>query len=99
MVAHAGGDYASTLTVCLGHDQVGYDVVVGVIQVANRFVKQDEFGGLAQCADYRHALLLTDGEFSHWTVNLVRDAQRVKPVANLFLGLVACKAIFQLDIL
>ena len=91
-------EYACPLAFCFSIQQAGQDLCIAFVQVADRFVQEDEVEGLAQAADEGHALLLAEGQEADLCIGFVGDARGFKQVAYLLAGFVSGQAVFQLDV-
>ncbi len=98
VVADGGRYDARSLTACFPGDESGGDAVVVVVEVADGFVEHYEVERLADAADYRHPLLLTDRHASGRIVAARVDAQLLEPAEYHLVGGVAGETVLELDV-
>ena len=99
MLADARGDDACTLLPCLFHHDFSHDGRVGIVEVTDRLIHKQEIERLAQSTNQRHTLLLTKGDASHLGIELIADAQHLKPSQDLLLRLMSCQLVLDVHIL
>lgn len=99
MFAYGGGNQSRTLTAQLSQDNIAHNVAIQFIQVRNRLVEEQKIYRLAQRPNQRHTLLLTEGHPIDPRVELVTNAELLKPLHDSLLGLAARKLVLYLNIL
>ena len=99
MLADAGDDDACALTAGLGHHDVGHEGGVGIVEMRDGLVGQDEVEGLHQGAHHGHTLLLAERHQAHAGVLLVADAEHGEPLLNLPARLMAGELVLDFHVL
>lgn len=99
MFTYGGSNQSCALTTQLAHYNIAHNVAICLVQVRNRLVEEQKINGLTQRPNQRHALLLAKGHPIDPRVELVANAQLLKPLRNPLLGLVARELVLYLHIL
>ena len=99
MFTDGGGDDGCSLTAYFVHEDVCHYLGVGVVEVGDGFVDEDEVERLAEGTNHGYALLLTEGHASYEAIFLIGNAEAVEPVFYLLALLKVGKTVFYQHIL
>ena len=99
MFADGGGYDGCSLTAHFVHEDVGHYLRVGVVEMGDGFVDEDEVERLAEGTNHGYALLLAEGHATDETVFLIGNAEAVEPVIYLKTILKIGKTVFYQHIL
>lgn len=84
MLTDTGHDDTRSLRAGFLHHDFSHRPAVLLVQMAYRFVGQQEVERLHQSPDHGYTLLLTETHAAYRDMQLVTDAQRVEPSFYLF---------------
>ena len=95
MFPNTGHDHHSTLLHGFFREDTGHVLGIDFVQVADRFVHEQEIERLAKGTDKRYALLLAEGHLPYLHIYLIADAQLKEQLLDILLLLESGQGILE----
>ena len=99
MFTNAGNDNACTLTMSLGHHDVGHNSGIGIIKMTDGLVYKNKIEGLGQGTYHSHTLLLTKRHVGSLGLHFISYTQLLKPRFKCGFCLKMCKVVLHQHVL